>query len=58
MHAIADARVAVNQFLALTAGQCFWPELMAPARGGSDPEVAQMVVEVVTTLIARYSTRH
>lgn len=54
---VPDAQVAANQFLALIAGQNFWPELMAPGCGGTDAEAAATVVEAVTTLIARYSKR-
>jgi AcrR family transcriptional regulator len=55
--AIEDAQVAADQFLALIAGQCFWPELMAPGCGGDDAEAAETVAEAVKTLLARYASK-
>jgi len=52
---VPDADVVANQFLALIAGQSFWPELMAPGCGGTDADAVKVVAEAVTTLMARYS---
>jgi len=51
---IDDIRSASEQFLALIAGQCFWPELISPGCGGSDEEVVEVVEQAIALLLAHY----
>lgn len=55
--AIEDSRAASNQFLAVIAGQVFWPDLVVPGCGGSEEEMTAVVAAAVDLFLARYGTR-
>lgn len=55
---VADIPHASRQFLAMIAGQVFWPELVVPGCGGTKEEVVQVVDEAVAMTIARYGKSH
>jgi|TARA_B110001454_G_scaffold219067_1_gene249731 AcrR family transcriptional regulator len=52
---IADVRAASNQFLAIIAGQVFWPDLIVPGCGGSDEEMVEVVEAASELFFARYA---
>ncbi len=55
--AIDDVRAASSQFLAVIAGQAFWPELLVPGCGGTDIEMVEIVEHAVALFLARYSAK-
>ncbi|MBZ9935547.1 TetR/AcrR family transcriptional regulator [Mesorhizobium sp. BR1-1-16] len=52
--AVDNIRAASGQFLALIAGQSFWPELIAPGCGGTDAEMRAVVDNATALMLARY----
>jgi TetR/AcrR family transcriptional regulator of autoinduction and epiphytic fitness len=54
---IADIPKASRQFLAIIAGQVFWPELVVPGCGGTKSEAAEIVDEAVSMMMTRYSAK-
>jgi TetR/AcrR family transcriptional regulator, regulator of autoinduction and epiphytic fitness len=54
---ILDIPQASRAFLAVIAGQAFWPELLVPGCGGSDAEAAAIVEDAVETMLCRYARR-
>lgn len=49
-----DGSAAANQFLAVIAGQVFWPELITKGCGGSEEDVELVVASAADLLIRRY----
>jgi TetR/AcrR family transcriptional regulator of autoinduction and epiphytic fitness len=49
-----DASAAANQFLAVIAGQVFWPELITKGCGGSEVDVERVVTGAADLVIRRY----
>jgi hypothetical protein len=54
---VPDRATAARQFLAVIAGQAFWPELVVPGCGGTQAEVAAIVDEAVAMMLARYGKK-
>jgi TetR/AcrR family transcriptional regulator, regulator of autoinduction and epiphytic fitness len=54
---VPDIPAASRAFLAMIAGEVFWPELMVPGCGGTDKQVAVIVDEAVAMMLARYGKR-
>lgn len=51
-----DAETAANQFLAVIAGQVFWPELIMKGCGGTEADVEEVVTAATELMIRRYFT--
>jgi hypothetical protein len=49
---------ASREFLALIAGQVFWPELVAPGCGGTDEEAAEVVDQAVSMMFGTVEPQH
>ncbi len=49
-----DASAAANQFLAVIAGQVFWPELITKGCGGTDAEMEDVVRDAAELVMVRY----
>jgi len=52
--AVPDAARAARQFLAVIAGQAFWPELLVPGCAGSEADADAAVDQAVALMLARY----
>ena len=53
---VADVPRTSREFLALIAGQAFWPELVVPGCGGTEAEVERIVDSAVDYVLFRYGT--
>jgi TetR/AcrR family transcriptional regulator of autoinduction and epiphytic fitness len=51
---VKDNSTAARQFLAIIAGQAFWPELVVPGCGGTQGQVTEIVADAVALMLARY----
>lgn len=49
-----EASTAANQFLAVIAGQVFWPELITKGCGGTDAEMEDVVRDAAELVMTRY----
>jgi TetR/AcrR family transcriptional regulator of autoinduction and epiphytic fitness len=54
---IPDIPRASREFLAIIAGQAFWPELIVPGCGGTNEEAAKVVKRAVEMMLSCYGTR-
>lgn len=54
--AVPDVARASREFLALIAGQAFWPELVVPGCGGDAEEAELVVTQAVAFMLARYKS--
>jgi TetR/AcrR family transcriptional regulator of autoinduction and epiphytic fitness len=52
--AVPDIARASREFLAMIAGQAFWPELVVPGCGGTEEEADAVVRHAVAFMLARY----
>lgn len=53
---ISDVQRASREFLAVIAGQAFWPELVVPGCGGTNEEAAKVVERAVEIIFSVYCT--